>query len=192
MLNKIWPSMIILSILFGILNGRMMEVNDAIYVSFKDAVEMCINFLGVMCFWSGMVKILKHTKILDKFKKILKPVVNKFFCDETEKAKEMITLNIVSNIIGIGNAATPMGIKAMEEMDKNNNSKKLSSGMNLFLLLNTLSIQVIPTTIISIRAAQGSQNSGKIILPVWIVSILIITMLIGIRILGKEKNDECS
>ena len=139
-----------------------------------------------------MIKILKNTRILGKIKKILRPLINKLFKNESEKAKELITLNVVSNMLGIGNAATPMGIKAMEELDKTNKSNKLSTGMNIFVLLNTLSIQIMPTTIISIRASLGSENAGKIIIPVWIVSIItfIITIGLGLKIFKREKENE--
>ncbi len=192
MLNKIWPIMIVISILFGIFTGRLDAVNDAIYISLEETVNMCISFIGVMCFWNGMISILKNTKIIEKLKNILKPLVDKFFSGETEKAKEFISLNIISNIIGIGNASTPMGIRAMEEMEKTNNKRKLSKSMNLFVLLNTLSIQLIPTTVISIRTSMGAESSGKIIIPVWIVSILtfLIIMTIGLKIFGEDEKNE--
>ncbi len=192
MLNKIWPSMIIASILYGIFCGRIGEVNDAIYISLEETINLCLNFLGIMCFWNGMIAILKNTKIIEKLKKLLRPIIDKFFNGETEKSKEYISLNIISNIIGIGNAATPMGIKAMEEMNKENNKKNLSKSMNLFVLLNTLSIQLIPTTVISTRATFGSENAGKIILPIWIVSVLslLIVMFIGLNVFKEDEKDE--
>lgn len=192
MLNKIWPIMIIISVIFGFFNGRITEVNDAIFTSFEDTVNMGINFLGIMCFWSGMIKILENTKILGKIQKILRPFIDKFFSEESEESKKLISLNMVSNILGIGNAATPIGIEAMKELDKTNEKKTLSVGMSMFILLNTLSIQVIPTTIISVRASLGSEKSGTIILPVWLTSIVafIVVMLIGSKIFKKEKSNE--
>lgn len=192
MLNKIWPIMIIISVIFGLLNGRIAEVNDAVFVSLEDTIVMGIDFIGIMCFWSGMVKILTNTRILEKTKNFLKPFINRFFGNETEEAQELITLNMVSNMLGIGNAATPVGIKAMHELDKRNSGDKLSYEMSMFVLLNTLSIQIMPTTIISIRSSLGSDSAGKIIIPVWIVSILtfIITMLIGSKLFKKEKKNE--
>lgn len=191
MLNKIWPAMIIISVIYGFFSGRIKEVNDAIFVSLDDTVTTSISFLGIMCFWSGMIEILKNTTILHRIGNILKPFIEKLFKDESEKAKELITLNVVSNMLGLGNAATPVGIKAMEELNKSENGKRVSYGMNIFILLNTLSIQIIPTMIISIRASLGSQSAGKIIIPVWIVSILtlIIIMFIGLKIFKKEKDN---
>ena len=193
MLNKIWPIMIIISVIFGLFNGRMAEINDAIFASFEDTISMVINFLGIMCFWSGMIKILENTKIQKKIERMLKPIVEKFFGEESEDAKKLISLNMVSNMLGIGNAATPVGIEAMKEMDKSNSKKHLSYGMSMFILLNTLSIQIIPTTIISVRASLGSSKPGAIILPVWITSIVafLVIMFIGSKIFKKESKDEC-
>lgn len=192
MLNKIWPIMIVISVIFGLFNGRMAEINDAIFVSFEDTISMIINFLGIMCFWSGIVKILENTKIQKKIERMLKPIVQKFFGGESEEAKKLISLNMVSNMLGIGNAATPVGIEAMKEMDKSNSKKYLSYGMSMFILLNTLSIQIIPTTIISVRASLESKNPGAIILPVWITSIVsfLVVMFIGSKIFKKENKDE--
>lgn len=191
MLNKIWPAMIIISVIFGISTGRIKEVNDAIFVSLEDTVNMCIKFSGIMCFWGGMMSILKNTRILSKIGELLRPFIDRVFKNESESSKEFITLNIVSNMLGLGNAATPVGIKAMEEMDRSNEGNKASYGMNMFVLLNTLSIQIMPTMVISIRASLGSKSAGKIILPVWIVSIITfaITMFIGLKLFKKEKNN---
>ena len=179
MLNKIWPVMIIISVVFGFFNGRIAEVNNSIFVSFEDTINMGMSFLGVMCFWSGMIKILN-------------PFIEKFFSLEDEKSKELISLNMVSNMMGIGNAATPIGIQAMKEMEKNASKKGMSHGMAMFVLMNTLSIQIIPATIISVRASLGSEKSGSIIFPVWIVSILtfFVVMIIGSKIFKKENDNE--
>ena len=106
--------------------------------------------------------------------------------------KKFISLNIVSDMLGIGNAATPVGIEAMKKMDESNSKKHLSYGMSMFILLNTLSIQIIPTTIISVRASLGSANPGVIILPVWITSIIVflLIMFIGSKLFKKENKDE--
>lgn len=192
MLNKIWPVMIIISVIFGFFNGRIAEVNNSIFVSFEDTINMGMSFLGVMCFWSGMIKILKNTKILGRIQKVLNPFIEKFFDTEGEKSKELISLNMVSNMMGIGNAATPIGIQAMKEMEKTASKKGMSYGMAMFVLMNTLSIQIIPTTIISVRASLGSEKSGSIIIPVWIVSVVtfFVVMIIGSKIFKKESENE--
>lgn len=172
MINKIWAYMIIISILFGVLNNRVSEINSAIFISFENTTEMIISITSVMCFWCGMIEIIKNTKILDVFNKILNPFIKYFFNNVNENAKGAILINIFSNIFGIGNAATPSGIKAMKEMEKDCSDNSMSYEMNLFVLMNTLSIQILPTTIISILVSAGNINAGKIIVPVLMTSFI--------------------
>lgn len=190
MLNSIWPILVVLSIIFSIFTQKVGNVNLAVFVSFENVVEFTFKFGGILCFWSGMIKIAKNTNILGKFEKILRPFVGKIFKNTTENAKKLITLNMVSNLIGIGNAATPAGIDALKEMEKENTNEKMSKEMNLFILMNTLSIQLFPTTVISILASQGSENAGIIIVPVIITSIFtfFIIMFLGNIFLGENKN----
>lgn len=189
MLNVIWPILVFSAIFFAFFTQRIEDVNLAVFVSFENAIDFILKFGGILCFWSGMIKIIKNTSILGKIEKILKPFVNKFFKTTSEDTKKLITLNMVSNLMGIGNAATPAGIEAMKRMEKESDVKKMSKEMNLFVLMNTLSIQIFPTTVISILASQGAKNSGKIIIPVWITSILtfVIIMFLG-NIFFKENK----
>ena len=158
MLNKLWSWMIVISVIFACFCGRLKEVNSAIFDSLEDTITMTIKLVGIMCFWSGMIKILINTSVMNKLKKLLGPFVNKVYKDEDAETKELITINIVSNMMGIGNAATPTGIKAMKKMDSNCGDEKFSSSMCLFVLMNCLSIQILPSTIMSIMeryAAPG-------------------------------------
>lgn len=180
MLNKLWSWMIVISVIFACFCGRLKEVNSAIFDSLEDTITMTIKLVGIMCFWSGMIKILINTSVMNKLKKLLGPFVNKVYKDEDAETKELITINIVSNMMGIGNAATPTGIKAMKKMDSNCGDEKFSSSMCLFVLMNCLSIQILPSTIMSIMASMGSNKSGTIIFPVWISSILTFVIIMGI------------
>ncbi len=192
MINILWAYMIVISIIFAVLTGRMREINEVIFSSLQNTTEMVIYLTAIMCFWCGMIKILKNTKMALFFNKILMPFINYFFHDESDEAKEFISFNIFSNLMGIGNAATPSGINAMKEMDKRCCSEKMSRGMNMFILLNTLSIQLFPTTIIGIMMSLGGVNSAKIIFPIWIVSfsVLLIIMILGNFWLKRENNDD--
>jgi len=192
MINILWAYMIVISIIFALLTGRMREINEVIFSSLQNTTEMVIYLTAIMCFWCGMIKILKNTKMACFFNKILMPFINYFFHDESDEAKEFISFNIFSNLMGIGNAATPSGINAMKEMNKSCSSDKMNRGMNMFILLNTLSIQLFPTTIIGIMMSLGGVNSAKIIFPIWIVSfsVLLIIMILGNFLLKKENNDD--
>ena len=175
MLNFIWPIFIIISYIFGIFSGNLESLNESIFSSTKDAVDLSINLLGTMCLWNGIMKIASNTSIIEKINKFLKPIINYLFPDlkENENIKEEISLNMIANILGLGNASTPLGIKAMQSMQRaNENNDKLSNSMMMFIVLNTASIQIIPTTVIAIRNSLGSNNPTVIVVPVWIATIL--------------------
>lgn len=181
MLNILWPIFIILSFLYAIISGKINELNNGIFESVADAVELSITFLGTICLWNGIMEIAKNTTLMAKITKMLKPLINFLFPDlkNNESAKQEVSMNIVANIMGLGNAATPLGLKAMKTMQKDNKKKDtLSNAMMIFIVLNTASIQLIPTNVIAIRASLGSDNPTSIILPVWIATI--IAAMVGI------------
>lgn len=175
MINKIWCFFILIAIVFGFINGTYEEVNNSIFSSISSTLELVITLFGSMCFWSGIMNIVKNTSFITKIQKILAPIIKMLFPDlkkESEVYKD-ISMNMTSNIIGLGNAATPCGLKAIEGLQESNSSKnKLSNNMILFILINTASIQLIPTTIISIRMGLGSKNPTGIIVGVWFASII--------------------
>lgn len=175
MLNVIWPVFIIISFVYAILVGNVEEVNKSIFDSAGSAVELSITFLGTMCLWNGIMKIVQETSLMSKLTKLLNPIM-KFLFPELRKnspAKGEISMNIIANILGLGNAATPLGIRAMNELQKENVKKDtLSNSMIMFIVLNTASLQLIPTTVIAIRTSLGSENPSSVIVPVWIVTIL--------------------
>lgn len=175
MLNVIWPVFIIISFVYAILVGNVEEVNKSIFDSAGSAVELSITFLGTMCLWNGIMKIVQETSLMSKLTKLLNPIM-KFLFPELRKdspAKSEISMNIIANILGLGNAATPLGIRAMNELQKENVKKDtLSNSMIMFIVLNTASLQLIPTTVIAIRTSLGSENPSSVIVPVWIVTIL--------------------
>ena len=175
MLNILWPIFIILSVIYSIISGNIEEVNTGIFNSLSEAVELSITFLGTICLWNGIMEIAKRTSLINKLNKILKPVINFLFPDlkNNEIAKQEISMNMIANILGLGNAATPLGIKAMQTMQKANKSKEtLSNSMMMFIVINTASIQLIPTNVIAIRTSLNSQNPTSIIIPVWIATII--------------------
>ena len=174
MLNIIWPVFIIISFIYAILNGRVSEVNNSVFESTKAAVELTISLLGTICLWNGIMQIASKTKIVEHLTKLLNPIMKRLFPDikKGEKAYKEITMNIIANIMGLGNAATPLRLKAMKSMqEKNKNKETLSNSMALFIVLNTASIQLIPTTVIAIRSSLGSKNLTAMIIPVWIATI---------------------
>lgn len=173
MLNYIWFGMIIFGFIVGIMNGRIEAVTQAAIESSGKAIELSIALLGVMCLWTGLMNIADKSGLVQYMSRILRPILKFLFPDVPKKHKAMgaIVMNLVANMLGLGNAATPLGIKAMTELQKLNNDKETATAsMSMFLVLNTSFIQLIPATLIAIRSATGSENPSEIIGTVWIAS----------------------
>jgi spore maturation protein A len=190
MLNKIWPFFIIISFIFAIFTGNISNLNNSIFESCSEAVELSIKLLGTMCLWNGLMKIVQETSLMHKLTKFIKPLMKILFPKLKEKDQEysQITINIIANLLGLGNAATPLGLKAMKTMqEKNPNKEVITDNMAMFIVLNTASLQLIPTTVIAIRSSLGSIEPTKIILPVWIVTITADAAgIIATKILSKK------
>lgn len=170
MLNIMWPAFILISFIYGILIGNVEAVNQSIFESSASAVKLSITFFGTICLWNGIMKIAQETSFVSKLTKMLKPIINFLFPDikQNEQAKEEISMNIIANILGLGNAATPLGLKAMKTLQKENPKKDtITNSMAMFIVINTASLQLIPTTVIAIRASLNSSNPTQIIFPVW-------------------------
>ena len=195
MLNILWPIFILVSFIYGIVGGNIAEINQSIFDSATSAVELSITFFGTICLWNGIMKIAQETTFVTKLTKLLKPMVDFLFPESknNEKVKQEISMNMIANILGLGNAATPLGLKAMKTLQKENPKKDtISNSMAMFIVINTASLQLIPTTVIAIRASLGSSNPTQIILPVWGATILaavsaVITTKIFIEI-DKRRN----
>lgn len=191
MLNILWPVFIIISVIYGIMNGKINDINSEIFESLESAVELSITFLGTISLWNGIMEIAKNTTLINKLTNILKPLVKRLFPElkSNKKANQEISINLIANILGLGNAATPLGIKAMKTMQESNYKKEeLSNSMMMFILLNTASLQLIPTNVIAIRTSLESNNPTLIIIPVWVSSV--IAALVGIffvKILIRRK-----
>ena len=190
MLNILWPIFIILSVIYSIIFGNIEALNTGIFAALSDAVEISITFLGTICLWMGIMEIAKKTTLINKLNKLLRPVINFLFPDlkNNNLAKQEISMNMIANILGLGNASTPLGIKAMKTMQKENKRKDtLTNSMMMFIVINTASIQLIPTNVIAIRTSLNSQNPTSIILPVWIATIIAgITGIFFTKILIKR------
>jgi len=190
MLNKIWPLFIIISFIYSIYSGNIFNINNAIFDSANQTIELCLTMFGTLCLWNGIMKIAIKTSLIEKLNKLLKPIISFIFPEikHNHKISKEISMNMVANILGLGNASTPLGLNAMESMQKENKDKtKLSNSMAMFILVNTASLQIIPTTVISIRSSLGSENPTKIIFAVWIATITAFTTaIIAGKILTKR------
>lgn len=174
LLNLIWPIFIIISFSYAIFSGNIDKLNNSIFDSASDAVNLSIQLLGTICLWNGIIQIANKTTLIEKLTKLLKPIMKVLFPEVKENSNiySEISMNMVANILGLGNAATPLGLKAMKSMQKENDKKDtITNSMAMFIVLNTASIQLIPTTVIAIRNSLESENPTQIVLPVWIATI---------------------
>lgn len=190
MLNIIWPIFLIASFLYAILFGNIAKVNESIFESTENAVKLAIQLLGTICLWNGIMKIAMETKIVKVLTKLFEPILRKLFPDinRSEDVHKEISMNIVANVLGLGNAATPLGLKAMKSLQKRNKDKKiLSNSMAMFIVLNTASIQLIPTTVIAIRSSLSSNNPTAMLVQVWIATICAaLAAILSAKILMKK------
>ena len=196
MLNIVWPIFIIISFSYSIFFGDINLLNSEIFRSIESAINLSINLLGTICLWNGIMQIASKTSVIDKLTRFLKPIIKCLFPELRNKPKiqKEISMNMIANILGLGNAATPLGLKAMKSMQEENPQKdRLTDSMAMFIVINTASIQIIPTTVIAIRNSLGSENPTAIVFPVWIATICaaicgIIAVKILIKITQKEKH----
>ena len=180
--------MIAFSIILSFFTGRVDEVALAASSGAAGAVTTCLEIAGIMMLWSGLMNIASESGLIEKFSKLLRPIYRRFFkrIPENSVAGKNILMNIAANILGLGNAATPFGLKAMEEMGKSAGGRATNE-MIVFLVLNTASIQLLPTTIIALRGEAGSSAPSEILVPVWIVSVFALVMgLLGTLIFRRD------
>ena len=168
MLNVIWAVLMIVGIVSAFLLNKTDVLMDTIVSSANDAVTFSIGLIGTVALWCGLIKILEDAGAVEWLCRKLKPVVTKIFPStrHNEKAQKAIITNISANFLGLGNGATPSGIEAVSEMGNN------TRDVCLFLVINSAAIQLLPSTVIAIRAEAGSVNPTDILLPTWIVSVI--------------------
>lgn len=175
MLNYLWGFMILIGIIYAALTGNLPAVTDAALDSAREAVTLCITMVGVMSFWVGLMRIAENSGIISGAAKKLDPFLRFMFpgIPKGHKANEYISTNMIANIFGLGWAATPAGLKAMEELGKlNHHSKTASRDMCTFLIINISSLQLIPVNMIAYRSQYGSANPTRIVGPAIIATLI--------------------
>lgn len=174
MMNYLFAGMILLSLVFGIMGGRVQEVSEAALNEGITAVELVIQLCGGLCLWSGVMKVAQKSGLTDSLSRMMAPILKPLFrpIHPASEAGKLISMNMVANLIGLGNAVTPLGIAAMRELEKySHNKKKATNNMVMFVVLNTASLQIIPTTTAMLRLAAGSKAPMEIVPAVWIASL---------------------
>lgn len=192
-MNYIWPFLILLSILFAVCTGNVLQVGDAVFSAVTEAVALMIKMLGMFCFWSGMMQIAKTSGLTDWISKLLSPALNRIFPsirNDTE-TRNAVSMNITANLLGLGNAATPLGIEAMRRLQTQSKNKSIASNdMVLFVVLNTACIRLIPTTAALLRHEAGATAPMDILPATLLTSFLSCTIgLIAARVFEGRRYE---
>lgn len=176
-----WVAMLLLSTVFALSQNTSQEVTRASLEGASSAIELALSMSGAICLWCGIMEVLDQCGLSQKLANILKPLLKKLYPDiaEDKQALHHIATNVSANLLGLGNAATPSGIQATQHLAKYCKPPHIASpSLCLFVVCNTASLQIIPTTVASLRSANGSQNPFEILPAVWITSTLSISLAI--------------
>lgn len=189
MLGYIWLFLILTAVVVGAINGKLDEVGQAVIDYSKLAVDTSISLIGIMCFWLGLMKLAEQAGMVALLSRLIKPITVKLFSDVPPEHPAIgnVAMNISANALGVTNAATPLGIKAMKEFQTLNPHKHIATNaMCTFLAINTSSIQLVPASVIAVLAAAGAKNPTIIILPTLLAtSIALISAVITVKLLEK-------
>ncbi len=173
MMSCIWASIMLISVICALITGKISELSGAVLSGANDAVTLIISILGMMALWTGIMKIAEKSGITDFLAKLFSPVIKFLFpgYPPGSPASKAICMNITANFLGLGNAATPFGIKAMKEMQKCNRTPLIANNdMIMFIVVNTASLQLIPAFLCTLRQKHGSANPMDILICLWITS----------------------
>lgn len=192
MLGKIWFGMMALSVIFGAINGKLVDVINAVSSYGQTAFTIALGLTGVMTFWLGLMKIAEKSGLMTIIANGLGPVLQLLFPEvpKDDPAMGAVVMNIAANMLGLANAATPLGIKAMEALQELNPNKEIASNaMCMFLAINTSSVQLIPVTAIAFLAANGAHEPTLVIISSLVAtSFSTIAALIAVKVFSKMKQ----
>ncbi len=182
-MNSFWLLMMLSSMLVLLIINPSAMLSEMLSAS-TDALQLCIELCAVYCVWLGIMELVDKSGLGEKLAKLLRPLIKKIFRVDDSETQKLIAMNISANMLGIGNAATPMGIKSMKALD--DGSGKANYAMLMLIVLNATSIQLLPTTVVGLRASAGSSNPADIIFPTLIATF--VTTVLGILLVyGTDK-----
>lgn len=189
MMNYIWGTMLLAGIIVSLFRGNPASVMDSMLKGAGDAVTVCITLAASYMLWLGLMGIARRSGLIDSLANRIRPAAEKLFPGAGD-AVVPITLNLSANFFGMGNAATPFGLSAMKQMNKRNpNPGTATDAMCMFLAINCSAVQLIPASVISLRAAEGSADPYCIVLPTLLASIVsTIVAIIACRLMARKKT----
>ena len=191
LVNILWGLLIVIGIVYGLLSGNINEINNEIIVCGKKGLDMILEIMPILVIWMGLMKIAEESGLLKKIANFFYPLLKRIFpsLPKDSKALGYIASNIAVNMMGLGSAATPFGLKAMDEMQKINKKKdEASDAMITFLVLNTSGVTLIPTTVISLRMLNNSTNPSEIILPAILATFIASVCGLSLDYVIRRKN----
>lgn len=183
----IWSGMVAASVVYGLITGNIGAVGSAAMEGAAAAVDLCLNMAGIMCLWNGVMKIMKASGMMEGLSRVFRPVLNLLLPDACKDPDTLAALsgNMSANLLGLGNAATPLGIQAARRMARGCGGLA-SNELCTLVVLNTASIQLLPTTVAGVRAALGSENAFDILPAVWLASVLSVSAgLLAAKAFGR-------
>ena len=187
-MSWVWVGMVILSLIFGILNGTIEQVSAAAVEGANAAVQLCVSMAGMMCLWTGIMEIMNRCGMTAGLSKVFRPVIRRLMPEAARDPETLAALsaNISANLLGLGNAATPLGIQAARRMANRAKDGVATDELCLLVVLNTASIQLLPTTIAGVRAACGSKTPFDILPAVWMASVLsVVAGVTAAKLMGR-------
>lgn len=186
-MNYIWSALIMLSIGAGAVEGQLGAVLNAGLEGAANAFYSVLGFAGLLCFWSGILALFEKGGLAGFLSRVLSPLLSRIF-GKSSAAMPHIAMNVTANLLGMGNAATPSGIRAMQELDRENNSDYPDHRMCIFAVMNTASLQIVPATVAAMRSAAGAESAFDIMLPVWITSAASLCAAVGAALVFCRKR----
>ena len=191
MLSYIWGFIVIISLICAVFTGNLQDLSQGIMDGASQAVTLIITMAGIMCLWSGVMEIGERCGFTAFISKLLSPILSYLFkrLDKKSNAYKSMCMNISANLLGLGNAATPFGLTAMKELDTlNNRNNTASNEMVIFVVMNTASLQILPTMVATLRQSFGSQTPFDILPAVWVSSIVALAVALILAILFNIKK----
>ena len=189
LMGAIWVGMVVISVLYGTATGRAEAVGSAALSGAAQAVELCLSIGGMICLWSAVMEVMARSGISQGLSRLLRPVLRRLFPNAFRDADTAAALseNVSANLLGLGNAATPAGIRAARGMLRQSGGHSASNELCRLVVMNTASIQLLPTTIAAVRAAAGAENAFDILPAVWISSAVSVCVgLLAAKIMEKR------
>ena len=192
-MNYIFYFLIVISIIIGAINGKLQDVVNSIMSGAELSVKIAFSLIGIMAFWLGIMRVAEKSGLIKIISKILKPITKILFNELPQDSPAIgdIAMNFTANAFGLSNAATPFGIKAMEELQKENNDKSTATNsMCLFLGMNTAGFQLIPTTVLAVLVGIGYKNPTEIIAPTFLVTLIAFVSAIIMAKIGQTISNQ--